>query len=243
MLVLSRLFDVLIHTQRNHYDQTKFDSILKATKEGEWKSLLPETEVAEEDSPVKKLVLQQGNDDDENVPPRGSTVEINYVGILGGSQEHWSVDDVIECWLQSQQGLSILEEPFRSMNVDGTVLMDPSKFTEEFVAKDLGVSNKIQCKKTIMAAKRLWNQLEEFPEGAEFDSSSKREKSFSFVLGEGKVIKAMDLVVATMRVGEKARVVCRSDYGYGSEGYRTVKGDVVVPPFRTLCFDIELVSS
>ncbi len=235
------------HSHRAATCTTRFE-IRKATHnsitEGEWKCLLPEGEGQRDDnsssSPVKKLILQEGN---SSTPSRGSTVEINYVGTLGGSQKQWLVDDVIECWLKSQQGLSDLEGPFRTMGVDGKVLMDASKFTEEFVTTDLGVGNKIQCKKTIMAAKRLWKQVEEFPESFEFDSSLKRGKSFTFVLGEGKAIKAMDLAVATMQIGEKARVVCRSDYGYGSEGLRTSKGDVVVPPFRTLCFDIELLSS
>jgi FKBP-type peptidyl-prolyl cis-trans isomerase len=197
--------------------------------------------IVEKDEAVKKLILEEGSGD---IPSQGSNVEIEYVGKLGNSQEGWSVDDVIECWLQSLQGLSdVLETPFREMNVDGKMLMDESIFTEEFVSNDLGVANKIQCKKTIMATKRLRNQIEDFPVGFEFDSSLERGKSFSFVLGKGKAIKAMDLAVATMKVGEKARVVCRSDYGYGAEGYRTAKGDVVVPPFRTLSFDIELVSS
>lgn len=198
--------------------------------------------VEDKDNVVKKLIIEPGTEG--SIPQQGSQVEISYVGTLGGSQSEWSVDDVIECWLQYQQGLNdILEQPFREKNIDGTVLMDDSTFTEEFVTNELGVSNKMQCKKTIMAAKRLWKQMEEFPKDAQFDSSLERGKSFTFTLGGGKVIKAMDLAVATMNVGEKAQIVCRSDYGYGSEGYRTVKGDVVVPPFRTLCFEIELLSS
>ncbi|EED91092.1 hypothetical protein THAPSDRAFT_35200, partial [Thalassiosira pseudonana CCMP1335] len=79
--------------------------------------------------------------------------------------------------------------------------------------------------------------------GTVFDSSEERGKNFSFVLGAAKVIKAMDLLVSTMKVGERAQLICRSDYGYGSEGLRSSKGDVMVPPFATLCFDIKLVSA
>ena len=205
-------------------------------KDGEWLNLIPD-----KDGIVKKLILEEGKG---SVPSQGSNIEINYVGKLGGTQANWSVDDVVEAWLQYQQGLSdILEEPFRINNINGQILMDSSIFTEEFVSNELGITNKMQCKKTIMAAKRLWKQVEEFPEGFEFDSSKERGKLFSFVLGQGKVIKGMDMGVSSMKVGEKARILCRSDYGYGSEGYRTKKGDVVVPPFRTLIFDVELVSS
>ena len=190
---------------------------------------------------VKKLVLQEGIGP---LPCPGSDIEIAYVGKLGESQIEWSVDDVIESWLQFQQGLNdILQGPFRDNQIDGEALFDESKFTEEFVTNELGVMNKIQCKKTIMAAKRLRKQIDEFPQGFEFDSSLKRQKTYSFTLGKEKVIKAMDLAVSTMKVGEKAQMICRCDYGYGSEGYRTTKGDVVVPPFRTLVFDIELLSA
>jgi FKBP-type peptidyl-prolyl cis-trans isomerase len=63
------------------------------------------------------------------------------------------------------------------------------------------------------------------------------------VLGDGKVIKAMELAVSSMKVGERALVACRADYGYGSDGLRTTRGDILVPPFSTLCFDIKLVSA
>lgn len=57
------------------------------------------------------------------------------------------------------------------------------------------------------------------------------------------MIKAMELAVRSMKVGERALLVCRSDYGYGAEGLRTGKGDVMVPPFATLCFELNLVSA
>ena len=191
-------------------------------------------------SPVRKIILEEG---DGATPKKGSKVEIDYVGTLGSSQESWGVNDVLECWLKNQQGLyDALSEPFLENNVDGSMLFNEEEFNEAYVTEKLGVSNKIQCKKTIMAAKRLRKQVDEFSEGSEFDSSISRGKTFEFVLGQGKVIKAMDLLVGTMKVGEKAKVILRSDYGYGSEGYSTAKGEVVVPPFATLCFEISLIS-
>mmetsp|Transcript_4735 Transcript_4735/g.6127 ORF Transcript_4735/g.6127 Transcript_4735/m.6127 type:complete len:251 (-) Transcript_4735:112-864(-) len=215
-------------------------NLLLRSAQTEWQPLIEEIDSISDQSPVKKMILQEGTGP---LPSKGSKVEISYVGKLGASQDEWSVEDVLQSWLQNQQGLfEILSEPFREMNVNGKILMEESVFTEEFVTK-LGVSNKIQCKKTIMAAKRLWKQSEEFPEGFQFDSSEERGTLFKFILGGGKVIKAMDIGVSTMKVGEKARILCRSDYGYGSEGYRKKTGEVVVPPFRTLSFDIELISS
>ena len=58
-------------------------------------------------------------------------------------------------------------------------------------------------------------QHEEYAPGTEFDSSAKRGKNYPFVLGRGKVIKAVELVASSMKVGERAMVACRADYGYG----------------------------
>jgi len=205
-----------------------------------WASLVSMDKAPNENSPVKKLILQEGDGD---IPEQGSTVKIEYVGTLGINQSSWTVDDVLECWLKNQQGLyDVLAESFREKDVDGNMLLNEDVFDEAFVADELGVSNKIQCKKTIMAAKRLRKQMEEYPEGTEFDSSISRGKPYEFILGQGKVIKAMDLLVSTMKVGEKAQVVSRCDYGYGNEGCRKTTGEVVVPPFATLCFDITLLS-
>lgn len=190
--------------------------------------------------PVKKLVLKEGQGD---VPTLGSKVDIEYVGTFGSSQINWTVEDVVECWLKNQQGLyNILAQPFRENEIDGKILMNEDLFNEAYVSETLGVENKILCKKTVMAAKRLRTQLEEYPQGKEFDSSVSRGKTFQFTLGQGKVIKAIDLLVSTMRVGEEAKVMCRADYGYGSEGYRKANGEVLVPPFATLCFEIKLLS-
>jgi hypothetical protein len=75
--------------------------------------------------------------------------------------------------------------------------MDETKFTEDFCTNELDISNKIQAKKLVMAARRIAKQQKDHQAGSEFDSSHKRGKNFSFVLGRGKVIKAMDLAVST----------------------------------------------
>jgi FKBP-type peptidyl-prolyl cis-trans isomerase len=119
-------------------------------------------------------------------------------------------------------------------------LMDSTFFTEDFLMNELGLSNKIQCKKLVMASKRLTKQQDDFPAGLEFDSSAERGP-FKFTLGAGKVIRAYELAVATMLEGERAEIICRADLAYMAEGYRKRNGDVVVPPFATLRFDIKLL--
>lgn len=185
---------------------------------------------------VRKRVLEEGEGD---VAQECSEVEVDYVGTLHGEQD-WTVQDVVECWLKSQQGLDHLKDAFEEAGIDGNKLMNTDFFTEDFVISELGVSNKIQCKKLVMAAKRIGKQQEEFAVGTEFDSSKERGP-FKFTLGQGKVIKAYELAVATMKQGEKAEIICRADYAYGAEGLRRPNGDVVVPPYATLCFEINLL--
>ena len=235
----SRSFSHTI-SQRTVRNNQGTNQVTFATGSEEWTSILDDF-TGSGNSPVKKMVIEEG---DGPIPSKGSTVEIDYVGVLGSSQESWEVDDVVECWLKNLQGLcDVLAEPMREVSVDGSTLFDEEKFTEAFVAEKLGVANKIQCKKTMMATKRLRSSSEEYLEGTQFDSSFERGKTYEFVLGQGKAIQAMDLLVSTMKVGEKAKVVCRSDFGYGSEGYRKKTGEVVVPPFATLCFEVTLVSA
>ncbi|KAL7525505.1 hypothetical protein ACHAXR_001040 [Thalassiosira sp. AJA248-18] len=204
---------------------------------GDWISLVDATD--SELPAVRKQIIQEGEGD---LPSKGSTIELEYTGTLLGEKE-WSTNDVVECWLSQLQGLDQLAPTFLENEIDGTKLMDDSYFTEAYCMEQLGISNKIQAKKLIMASRRLIKQQEEYSPGTEFDSSVSRGKNYSFVLGGGKVIKAMELAVSSMKVGEQARIVCRADYAYGSEGLRTSKGDVMVPPFATLCFELKLVSA
>jgi FKBP-type peptidyl-prolyl cis-trans isomerase len=216
-----------------------------------WENLVPEKKNA---SPVWKTVLRAASSEAPvKTPEEGSVVTIEYTGSLwmdadddgfGSSITSWDTAAVLECWLSEQQGLfEILSGPFEEKSVDGSTLLDEEIFTEAFVAETLGVDNKIRCKKTTMAAKRLRSTIQEFAHGKVFDSSdSKPEKSYEFVLGAGKTIRAMELLVASMEEGESSRVVARCDYGYGADGYRTNKGDVLVPPFCGLAFDVTLLS-
>ncbi|XP_043196516.1 peptidyl-prolyl cis-trans isomerase FKBP4-like [Amphibalanus amphitrite] len=72
-------------------------------------------------------------------------------------------------------------------------------------------------------------------DGSKFDSSRDRGDKFDFTLGEGQVIKAWDLGVATMRRGELAMLTCQAEYAYGASG-----SPPRIPPNATLCFEVEL---
>lgn len=72
--------------------------------------------------------------------------------------------------------------------------------------------------------------------GNKFDSSKDRGKPFKFKIGVGQVIKGWDEGVAQMSVGQKAKLTCTPDYGYGAQGAGNV-----IPPNATLLFEVDLL--
>ena len=186
------------------------------------------------DGGVQKSVKQPGIG--ASAGETGKSVTIDYTGTLAPTS--WSVDEVIRCWLSEQQGLDDVADAFREKQVDESKLIDPLTFNEDFVTNELRVTAKIKCKKLVMAAKRLATTRKEFEVGTKFDSNSKYE----IVLGKKKLIRGMEMVVSSMQVGEVSQAKIRSDYAYGAEGYRKSNGEVVVPPFSTLLFEIKLLS-
>ncbi|MBI3258539.1 MAG: FKBP-type peptidyl-prolyl cis-trans isomerase [Ignavibacteriae bacterium] len=74
-----------------------------------------------------------------------------------------------------------------------------------------------------------------FTDGVKFDSSHDRNKPFSFVLGEGQVIKGWDQGVLNMKVGGKRKLVIPPSLGYGSHDYGPIPGK------STLIFEVELL--
>eukprot|EP00762_Andalucia_godoyi_P002870 ANDGO_04543.mRNA.1 FK506-binding protein 59 len=75
-------------------------------------------------------------------------------------------------------------------------------------------------------------------DGTVFDSSVERNSPFDFTLGKGQVIKAWDLCVASMLIGEKCRVTATAPYAYGASG-----SPPKIPANATLVFDLELLGA
>lgn len=72
--------------------------------------------------------------------------------------------------------------------------------------------------------------------GVKFDSSRDHGSPFSFVLGQGLVIKGWDEGVVGMRVGGQRTLLIPADMGYGARG-----AGGVIPPHASLVFDVELL--
>ena len=73
-------------------------------------------------------------------------------------------------------------------------------------------------------------------DGSVFDSSYSRGKEFSFVLGQGRVIKGWEQGVLGMKEGEIRILKIPSDLAYGSRG-----AGGVIPPDADLEFKVELI--
>lgn len=73
-------------------------------------------------------------------------------------------------------------------------------------------------------------------DGKQFDSSRDRNEPFEFKLGQGSVIKAFDMGVVTMKLGERCVLKCAPDYAYGASG-----SPPNIPPNSTLNFDLEML--
>ena len=75
-------------------------------------------------------------------------------------------------------------------------------------------------------------------DGTKFDSSVDHDNDpFAFVLGAGQVIRGWDEGVATLKVGDNARLTIPPEMAYGKAGYPGA-----IPPNATLIFDVELIS-
>lgn len=83
----------------------------------------------------------------------------------------------------------------------------------------------------------IMNYTGKFLDGTIFDSSVERNQPFSFVLGQGQVIKGWDEGIALMKKGGKATLIIPSALAYGERG----AGGGSIPPHTPLIFDVELI--
>ena len=74
-------------------------------------------------------------------------------------------------------------------------------------------------------------------DGSRWDSSRDRNKPFKFKLGAEQVIPGLDLGVAQLSIGERAKMTIPSHLAYGDRGFPGL-----IPGKSDLVFDIELIT-
>ncbi|WP_156962153.1 FKBP-type peptidyl-prolyl cis-trans isomerase [Candidatus Paracaedibacter symbiosus] len=74
-------------------------------------------------------------------------------------------------------------------------------------------------------------------DGTKFDSSKDRGETFSFTVGQGRVIKGWDEGIPGMKVGGKRILTIPADMAYGSRG-----AGAIIKPNSPLKFEVELIS-
>lgn len=74
--------------------------------------------------------------------------------------------------------------------------------------------------------------------GVEFDSTAWRGRPFAAMLGNGDLVRGLELGLLEMCIGEERRIEVPPALGFGPSGSRVFK----VPPAATLVYDARLVS-
>ena len=192
-----------------------------------WRSLT-------EDGGVKMRSSSHDSSKDLKYPTVGKDdVTVDYVGSY--AERNWTIEDVNECWLPDQGLTDLAPKLFVAFNINGTKLMDETKFTKKFIFEGLGVTKECKNNNLLCAAQELKETETSHPAGMVFDKNR-----FTFRLGKGMAIKAFDLALREMKPGDTATVLARCDYAYGRNGLRS-EGKFLVPPYATVAYDLTLV--
>jgi hypothetical protein len=102
---------------------------------------------------------------------------------------NFSMRNVVECWLPGIQGMMCLATKFVKCGINGQML---ANLTKEFCMGTLGIKT-MQAKKLVMASWRLARQGIDYLPGTVFNSSKVHSMNYSFLLGQGHIVRAMDL--------------------------------------------------
>lgn len=123
----------------------------------------------------------------------------------------------------------VLEGCNSGKKTEGKVVNKPSGL--QYVDVVIGTGPEVQVGAQVSVHYTGWLE-----DKTKFDSSKDRGEPFSFVVGQGQVIKGWDEGLVGMKVGGTRKLVIPAQLGYGSNG-----AGGVIPPNATLIFEIELL--
>jgi cyclophilin family peptidyl-prolyl cis-trans isomerase/FKBP-type peptidyl-prolyl cis-trans isomerase len=107
------------------------------------------------------------------------------------------------------------------------------------ITEDEGIQKKI-LKKGKGATPKEGNEVEIYYIGKYEDKifeQTNENETFTFIIGENKVIKGWDIAVKTMQLGEKSEYIMKPEYTYGDKPVNEN-----IPPNSILTYEIELKS-
>ncbi len=128
---------------------------------------------------------------------------------------------------------------FLSISLIGCATMSPPDLTKlNIIDTKAGSGKEAVAGKGAVVHYTGWLYDGEKPDykGKQFDSSRTRGVPFTFVPGQGRVIKGWEEGVPGMKVGGQRTLIIPPDMGYGARG-----AGAVIPPNAVLVFEVELV--
>ncbi|KAM4588390.1 peptidyl-prolyl cis-trans isomerase FKBP5 [Odontesthes bonariensis] len=136
------------------------------------------------------------------------------------------------------------------MTTDQDLPMDGPSATALFAAKGIDVTpNKDQGvikvvkrqgldgERPMIGDKVMVHYTGKLLTGKKFDSSRDRKEPFCFSVGRGQVVKAWDIGLLTMQIGEVCTFLCKPEYAYGASGNAGK-----IPPNSSVMFEMELLN-
>lgn len=218
-----------------------------------WISLLEEDDdavkirvIEDSDHPIAGETFSYINDEEDEDRLPGTRVTVSYEGTI--ADLGWRLSqNIIDCWLEDQivddddeddeVGLALR---FTANEVTSEILLDETVFTEEYVFEELCVPNRAQGEQLLEGARQLRKDYQEHPPGKVFDNA----QVYTFTLGKSvRLPRGMEIAASSLkyfREGTKVELLCRSDFAYGKDGLCDIDGNVMVPPYATVLYRINV---
>jgi len=133
--------------------------------------------------------------------------------------------------LQGQSASIIMADGVNGASAALSQGMSGSKVTK-LVATDVTIGKGAEVKR---GDKVQIDYIATLQNGQEFDNTKKTGESFTFKVGDNKVIKGINEGIVGMKVGGQRILVIPADMAYGKDGYGPI------PANATLVYAIELV--